>query len=147
MGKKKIDTERYIENPKQRQVAFYKRTKGAAKKLLELYHLCRAKIFSIILSETGKMIVINAGGSPHELMNQFITMKNNNKIFKLFTRLDQVKETSSKKKTSMIGGGSMCWMNEMCSYFEGDKLLRESEENESLNLMNDFLEDKFNLIC
>ena len=102
MGKKKINTEGYIVDNKKRQITFCKRSNGVVKKLLELHHLCGTKIFSIILSETGKMIVVNTGNSPSELINKYNTMKKTNKIFKEVTTNAAKQENESKLLISHV---------------------------------------------
>ena len=143
MGRKKIDNTEKINEPKKRQVTFNKRSKGAAVKLLELHNLCGAQIFSVIISETGKMIVVNAGGSPSDLINKYNYLKNNNKIFKEFTKLPL--EPISKKedeKSSLEKETSLNESNDFYLNNENKKLVLENEENESLSFMNDFLVEK-----
>ena len=167
MGRKKIDIVK-INEPKKRQVTFNKRSKGVAVKLLELHNLCGAQIFSIIMSDTGKMTVVNAGGSPSDLINKYNSLKNNKKIFREFTELDQLKVNipitggvvdSEPKQEDEKGDSTntIAYLSPdsgllnvqdstdyMGLYFneENKKLILENEENESLNCKDDFLVEK-----
>ena len=161
MGKKKINNKELIRDSKKRQVTFYKRSKGAIKKLLELHHLCGAQIFSIIMSDTGKMIVVNKGGSPSDLINKYINFKLNNKPIKEFSDLDQIKldninesqeivnspgGTTSKPIQEGVDESSLKYVifendstseyNELYCHFENKKLVLENED-ENLNCLND----------
>lgn len=57
MGKRKINTERFIQNKNQRNVTFSKRKRGILKKAIELSSLCGLDIFMVIFDkEKQKMI-------------------------------------------------------------------------------------------
>ena len=143
MGRVKIDNKVKINEPKKRQVTFIKRSKGAIKKLLELHHLCGAQIFTVIMSDTGKITVVNAGSSPSDLIAKYNYLKNNNQIFKEFTDLDQLKKEDvnkqPKKTCEFYLNGDY---NKLILEKEPFELALDNEENESLNCMDDFLKEK-----
>ena len=95
MGKKKLDNKVKIENIKKRQVSFYKRSRGIATKLLELHNLCGANVFSIIISDTGKMTVVKSRDSSSDLINKYNSM-DKTKI-KMITEYENSNSNNSSK--------------------------------------------------